>query len=91
MRLLWSHREAHKGAAGNAQIGSMALYDVDALFRTASGDAASHSNNSPSADGRGEATRILANGLSIGGVPDADRTYLASLIAARTGISQADA
>jgi hypothetical protein len=74
------------GAASNAQIGSVAPYDVDALFRTTSGDA-----NSPSTDGRGEATRILANGLSTGGVPDTDRTYLASLIAARAGISQADA
>ena len=74
------------GAASNAQIGSVAPYDVDALFRTTSGD-----GNSPSTDGRGEATRILAYGLSTGGVPDTDRTYLASLIAARTGISQADA
>lgn len=82
---------AAQGAASNAQIGSIAPYDVDTLFRTTSGDANSHSNNSPSVDGRGEATRILANGLSTGGVPDADRTYLASLIAARTGISQADA
>jgi hypothetical protein len=75
-----------QGAASNAQIGSVAPYDVDALFRTTSTDA-----NPPSTDGRGEATRILANGLSTGGVPDADRTYLASLIAARTRISQADA
>src|SRR4029077_12532442 len=44
-----------------------------------------------SLDGRSEATRILGNGLSAGGVPDADRIYLVSLIAARTGISQADA
>jgi hypothetical protein len=77
---------AAQGAASNAQIGSVAPYDVDALFRTTSSDA-----NSRSTDGWGEATRILANGLSTGGVPDADRTYLASLIAARAGISQADA
>jgi hypothetical protein len=82
---------AAQGAASNVQIGSIAPYDVDTLFRTTSGDANSHLNNSPSADGRGEATRILANGLSTGGVSDTDRTYLASLIAARTGISQADA
>jgi hypothetical protein len=82
---------AAHGAADNAQIGSIASYDVDRLFRPTSGDANSHSNNSPSADGRGEATRILANGVSSDGVPDADRTYLASLIAARTGISQVDA
>ena len=77
---------ATQGADSHARIGSVAPYDVDALFRTPAGDA-----KSPSIDGRGEAERILANGLSAGGVPDADRTYLASLIAARTGISQADA
>ena len=77
---------AAQGAASNAQIGSVAPYDVDALFRTTSRDA-----NSPSIEGQGEATRILVNGLSTGGVPDADRTYLASLVVARTGISQADA
>jgi hypothetical protein len=77
---------AAQGAAGSAPIGSVAPYDVDALFRTTSRDI-----NSSSIDGRGEATRILANGLRTSGVPDADRTYLASLIAERTGISQAEA
>ncbi len=77
---------AAPGADGNARISSVAPYDVDALFRTSSGDA-----KSPGSDGLGEATRILANGLRAGGVPDADRTYLASLVVARTGISQADA
>lgn len=79
------------GAASNAAIGSVAPYDVDVLFRNPSGDANSRSNNSPSTDGRSEATRILANGLGAGGVADGDRTYLAGLIAARTGISQPDA
>ena len=77
---------ATQGADSHGQINRIAPYDVDALFRTPAGDA-----KSPSIDGRGEAERILVNGLSAGGVPDADRTYLASLIAARTGISQADA
>jgi hypothetical protein len=78
---------ATQGADSTARINNVAPYDVDALFRTPAGDAKSPS----SIDGRGEAERILANGLSAGGVPDADRTYLASLIAARTGISQSDA
>jgi hypothetical protein len=77
---------ATQGADSNARINNVAPYDVDALFRTAAGDA-----KSPSIEGRGEAQRILANGLSAGGVPDGDRSYLASLIAARTGISQSDA
>lgn len=84
-----------QGAASNAQIGSIAPYDVDALFRNTARDTArdatAAANNSAVTEGRGEATRILANGLSSGSVPDADRTYLASLIATRTGISQDDA
>lgn len=78
---------AAQGATGNAQTTNVAPYDVDALFRTTSSDG----NSSASAESRSEATRILARGLTTGGVPQADRTYLASLVAARTGISQADA
>jgi hypothetical protein len=78
---------AAQGAAANVQGGSVAPYDVDALFRTTSGDV----NSSASAEGRGEATSILARGLTTGGVPDVDRTYLATLVATRTGISPADA
>jgi len=36
-------------------------------------------------------TRILASGIANGDVPAADRTYLVQLVAARTGISQAEA
>jgi len=72
---------------GAAFSNSVAPYDVDALFRTTSGDG----NSSAAAEGRGEATRILARGLTAGAVSDGDRTYLASLVAARAGISQADA
>ena len=78
---------ATQGVGGNEQTNSVAPYDVDALFRTTSGDV----NSSGTLEARGEANRILAKGLTTGGVPDADRSYLASLVAARTGISQADA
>lgn len=78
---------ASSEAANNVQSNSVVPYDVDVLFRTTSGNV----DSSASAEGRGEATRILAKGLTAGGVPDADRTYLATLVAARTGISQADA
>jgi hypothetical protein len=77
---------ASGAAQGTAQPVSATPYDVDALFRSTA-----HGANSPSADDRGEATRILAHGLASGVVPDTDRTYLVSLVAARTGISQADA
>jgi hypothetical protein len=61
-------------------------YLVDILFRSDHPDA----NASPQ-DVRAEATRIIVSGLRNGDVPPADKTYLAQLVAARTGISQADA
>jgi hypothetical protein len=78
---------AAQGAAANGLGNSVAAYHVDTLFRTTSYDV----NSPASAEGRGEATRILSRGLSTGNVPAADRTYLASQVTARTGISQTDA
>ena len=40
---------------------------------------------------RMEVTRIFANALRTGALPDADKTYVAQVIARRTGMSQADA
>ncbi len=74
-------------SAGTASMSSgVSGYDVDLLFRSGHPDA----NASPQAV-TGEATRILASGLANGDVSVADRTYLAQLVAARTGLSQADA
>jgi hypothetical protein len=61
-------------------------YFVDSLFRT---DRASP--NTSDTDIKAESSRILANGLRNGEVSSSDRTYLAQLVAARTGLSQADA
>ena len=78
---------AAQGAAANSaqSAASVRPYDIDTLFRSARLDAES------SSDARAETTRIVATGLTTGGVPDADRSYLAELVAARTGISQVDA
>jgi hypothetical protein len=57
---------------------------VDRLFR-------SDHPNATNQDVRYEATRILAIGIRNGDLPTADRTYLAQLVAARTGLSQTDA
>ncbi len=43
------------------------------------------------ADARGEALRIVASGIANGEMPDADKAYLARLVASRTGIPAADA
>jgi hypothetical protein len=61
-------------------------YFIDALFRS--------DNATPDSDNtsvRGEAGRIFENALPQGDMPAADRSYLAQLVAARTGLSQADA
>ena len=61
-------------------------YFIDSLYRS------DYPNPSASnQDVRAETTRILATGLQNGDVPAADKTYLAQLVAARTGVSQADA
>ncbi len=62
-------------------------YDLDMLFRTSAGTEAR-----PGASGAREETgHILARGLVTGDVSAADRTYLAQLIAAQAGVSDADA
>jgi len=64
-------------------------YSIDTLLRTESGSTpAPASNGMPE---RGEIGRLLMNGLRNGEIPAADRTYLAQLVAARTGLTQADA
>jgi hypothetical protein len=61
-------------------------YFVDSLFRT------DHpSPNASAGDARAESGRILLNGMRSGTMPAGDKTYLAQLVAARTGLSQADA
>jgi hypothetical protein len=61
-------------------------YELDTLFRGARTEA-----NAAGGDPRPEVARIIANGLTGNGVPPADRSYVASLVAARTGISQSAA
>jgi hypothetical protein len=64
-----------------------ASYAVDKLFRPAHATNAGQGADDP----RPEAFRIMASSLASGGIPDADRTYLAEMVAAKTGISRADA
>lgn len=65
---------------------TMTAYGTDKLFRSSrSTDAGA------TGDLRPEATHIMANALATGGVPDADRSYLAARISTNTGISVPDA
>jgi hypothetical protein len=77
-----------RDAAGNNPA---AIY-VDALFRPASGAAAAGANPNAADPARGEASRLLVRSLRdrVDLAPN-DRTYLAQLVAARTGLSPADA
>lgn len=76
-----------QGAAQNSAATSPSPYIVDTLFRTDRTDASAAGQ-----DPRPEATRILATGLRPGGeVSVTDKTYLAHLVAVRTGISQDEA
>ncbi|HME23595.1 MAG TPA: hypothetical protein VKI44_20095 [Acetobacteraceae bacterium] len=61
-------------------------YLVDSLYRSER-----PSPNVSSQDVRSETARILAMGIRNGDVSAPDKTYLAQLVAARTGLSQADA
>jgi len=61
-------------------------YSIDKLFRSTGS-----SSSAASSDPRLEAAHVAANAWSEGGVSDADRSYLAELVAARTGASPADA
>jgi hypothetical protein len=61
-------------------------YVVDTLFRSDHPDPDANPQ-----EAHAEATRIILSGLRDGDVPAADKTYLAQLVSARTGISQTDA
>lgn len=76
---------ATASAAGSLSD-SVTPYDVDRLLR-----APGTQKEAAGADERAEVTRILAEGISTGEVSAEDRDYLAKLVAARTGVSEADA
>jgi hypothetical protein len=61
-------------------------YFVDSLYRSDHPSA-----NAADQDVRTQTTRILLYGMWNGDVPAPDKTYLAQLVSAHTGLSQADA
>jgi hypothetical protein len=79
---------AGSAASGAANITAAAAnpYDIDTLFRSSRPD-----ENAPASNSNMEATRILGHALTAGQMPPADRTYLAQLVAARSGLSQEEA
>jgi hypothetical protein len=83
------------GAAGTAAAASAAdgsnlstSYFTDALLRP--NQVSARAGNDDGA-ATAEISRILLQGAVNGQVPDGDKTYVASIVAARTGLSEADA
>lgn len=79
---------ASSTAHSNVARDSVTPYDLDRLFRSA---ASRDAKSSPVEDARAQTGRILARGLLTGDVPSADRAYIAQLVAAQAGISEAEA
>jgi hypothetical protein len=73
------------GQAASSE-GNPTGYFTDMLLRSDHPDASGNSGAS-----QAEIGRILAADLSSGTMPAADKTYVAQVVAARTGLSQADA
>jgi hypothetical protein len=78
---------ASQGATrSGGTVADPTAYFVDSLYRTDPPRA-----NAADQDVRAQSTRIMLSGMLNGDVPASDKTYLAQLVAARTGLSQADA
>jgi hypothetical protein len=76
------------GSAAQSGGGNPTGYFVDALFRSDSPGTQAPAD--PAAQ-RAEVGRIFATALRTGSLNPGDRTYVARLVAARTGLSRADA
>lgn len=86
-------RNFSSGAAAGAE-GSMAnpnAYFVDMLFRSNGSVATPAQTQSADASDRGTAERILGHSMAQGAMSAEDRSYLAQLVSARTGLNQSDA
>ena len=85
---------ARTGGTGSVESDGLYAYYVDTLMRASQPATAAGGASAAGADAnstRGEAGRIFANGMQRQNLAPADKTYLASLIAAKTGVSQAEA
>ncbi|TPN36117.1 hypothetical protein FKO01_09135 [Mesorhizobium sp. B2-3-3] len=85
---------ASAGAAGNAGSASAdnaISYFVDSLFRPADPSKLAAANPQNDAAAASQASRILIASAAAGEVSADDKTYLSQLVAARTGLSEADA
>ncbi|MBX4858956.1 hypothetical protein G9X64_06325 [Rhizobium sophorae] len=77
---------AASSAASTADLPT--AYFTDALLRP---ERARTGATSDDATATAEISRILLNGAAAGQIPDDDKAYLATIVSARTGLSEADA
>ena len=85
---------AAMGAAANAgsqTTDNATSYFVDTLFRPSDPSSLAAANAADSEQASMQASRILVTSAASGEVSAEDRTYLSQLVAARTGLSEADA
>lgn len=80
---------AGAAAATSDEASNVTSYFVDSLLRPANPTATPA--GMPQDDAAGQVSRILLNSAASGDMPEADRTYLAQLVASRTSLSEADA
>ncbi|QPC95809.1 hypothetical protein [Mesorhizobium sp. INR15] len=79
---------AAAGASGNDALSTGSSYLLDSLFRPA--DVSKVAASGVDAAAISQASHILLASAASGSMPDEDKTYLAKLIASRTGLSEAD-
>jgi len=77
--------------AGSASADNATSYLVDSLFRPADTTKLAAANPESDAAAVGQASRILIASAAAGEISADDKTYLSQLVAARTGLSEADA
>ncbi|TPN57953.1 hypothetical protein FJ981_08350 [Mesorhizobium sp. B1-1-4] len=77
--------------AGGASTDNAISYLVDSLFRPADAARLAAANPQNDAAAAAQASRILVASAAAGEVSPEDKTYLSQLVAARTGLSEADA
>ncbi|MDF0697851.1 hypothetical protein PYR71_15320 [Rhizobium sp. MC63] len=75
-------------SSANSPLDLSTAYFTDALLRPDQARAAATSNDAAATS---EVSRILLNGAAEGQIPDDDKAYLATIVSARTGLSEADA
>jgi hypothetical protein len=80
-----SNAAGESGRGSFAQSGAYSAYDQDLLFRSANPNAES------TKEAQAQAGNVIANGIKAGSFPEADQTYLAQLVANKTGVPMAEA